>query len=59
MVYDNVIARAFSEFGITSVTILLPPIRGRAHAIRRLGFTPDGEAEIFGGTFLRYRLRPG
>jgi [ribosomal protein S5]-alanine N-acetyltransferase len=56
MVCDNVIARAFSELGLTSVTILLPPSRGRAHAIRRLGFTPDGETEILGERFLRYRL---
>jgi RimJ/RimL family protein N-acetyltransferase len=57
MVCDNVIARAFSELGLTSVTILLPPSRGRAHAVRRLGFTPDGETEILGERFLRYRLR--
>lgn len=56
MVYDNVIARAFSELGLTSVTILLPPSRGRAHAVLRLGFTPDGETEILGEPFLRYRL---
>jgi ribosomal-protein-alanine N-acetyltransferase len=56
-IYDQVIARAFGELGLTAVTILLPPSRGRAHAVQRLGFSPDGETTIHGERFLRYRLR--
>jgi len=55
-IYDHVVKRAFGELGLRSVTILLPPSRGHAHAIRRLGFAPDGEIEIGEQRFLRYRL---
>lgn len=55
--YDEIIARAFGEMGFDSVTILFPPTRTRIKAILRLGFVPDGEVEIGGERFLRYRLR--
>jgi RimJ/RimL family protein N-acetyltransferase len=57
MIYERVIAWAFDDMGMESVTILLPPTRGGAHAIRRLGFAPDGETTLSGEQFLRYRLR--
>jgi RimJ/RimL family protein N-acetyltransferase len=57
MIYERVIAWAFDDLGLESVTILLPPTRGGAHAIRRLGFVPDGETTLSGERFLRYRLR--
>jgi ribosomal-protein-alanine N-acetyltransferase len=56
-IYDHILARAFGELGLTSVTVLLPPSRGGAHAVKRLGFTPDGQTTISGQRFLRYRLR--
>jgi [ribosomal protein S5]-alanine N-acetyltransferase len=39
-----------------SVTILFPPTRTRIKGILRLGFEPDGEVEIGGEKFIRYRL---
>jgi hypothetical protein len=48
MLCDRVVSLAVSELGLTLLTILLPPSRGRAHAIRRLGFIPVGETEILG-----------
>jgi ribosomal-protein-alanine N-acetyltransferase len=56
VIYDRVISWGFDELGLESVTILLPPSRGGAHAIRRLGFVPDGESDEHGERFLRYRL---
>jgi ribosomal-protein-alanine N-acetyltransferase len=55
-IYDRIVAAAFGEMGFESVTILLPPSRTRVQAIFRLGFQPDGELEIEGERFLRYRL---
>jgi hexosaminidase len=55
-IYERLIDQAFGDLGFASVTILLPPSRGGAHAIRRLGFVPDGETEHDGERFLRYRL---
>jgi ribosomal-protein-alanine N-acetyltransferase len=55
-VYETVLTRAFGEFGFPSVTVLLPPTRGRAHALARLGFVPDGETDVGGERFLRFRL---
>jgi len=55
-IYDEIIRRAFGEMGFESVTILLPPSRTRVRAIIRLGFQLDGEVELFGQRFIRYRL---
>ena len=54
--YDEIIRRAFGEMGFESVTILFPPTRARIKGILRLGFIPDGETEIAGERFIRYRL---
>jgi hypothetical protein len=43
--------------GLDSVTILFPPSRTRIKGIFRLGFEPDGELEVGGEKFIRYRLR--
>lgn len=56
-IYEEIVARAFGEMDLDSVTALLPPTRTRAGGLMRLGFEPDGETEISGERFLRYRLR--
>lgn len=56
-IYDEIMRRAFGEMGFESVTILFPPSRTRVKGILRLGFQPDGEVEIGGERFIRYRLR--
>jgi ribosomal-protein-alanine N-acetyltransferase len=56
-IYERVLDEAFSTFGFDSVIILLPPTRGGASGIVRLGFRDDGETDILGKRFLRYRLR--
>lgn len=55
-IYQEVIRRAFGEMGFRSVTILFPPTRTRIKGILRLGFEPDGEVEVAGEQFMRYRL---
>jgi RimJ/RimL family protein N-acetyltransferase len=54
--YNEIIKRAFGEMGFESVTILFPPSRTRVKGILRLGFKPDGEVDISGERFIRYRL---
>ena len=54
-IYEEIIRRAFDEMKLESVTILLPPTRTRIKGILRLGFKPDGELEIEGEKFVRYR----
>ena len=54
--YDQIMVRAFGEFDFASVTILFPPSRTRVKAVLRLGFIPDGELEVGGERFIRYRL---
>ena len=56
MLYDEIIKRAFGEMGFESVIVLFPPTRTRIKGILRLGFLPDGEVEIGGEKFIRYRL---
>lgn len=55
-IYDEILRRAFGEMGFESVTILFPPSRTRVKGILRLGFQPDGELELYGERFIRYRL---
>jgi RimJ/RimL family protein N-acetyltransferase len=60
LIYEAIIARAFGEMGFESVTVLLPPTRTRVKGILRLGFQLDGEVELYGERFIRYRLHaPG
>jgi ribosomal-protein-alanine N-acetyltransferase len=58
-IYDEIIRRAFGEMGFSSVIVLLPPSRTRVRGLARLGFTQDGELEIGGEQFIRYRLFAG
>ncbi len=53
---EEILRRAFQEMGLESVIVLLPPSRTRIRALFRLGFRPDGEIELDGERFLRYRL---
>ncbi|MEV0135785.1 GNAT family N-acetyltransferase [Dactylosporangium sp. NPDC050688] len=55
-VAERVLTEAFGPFGFDEVTVLLPPSRGTAAAVRRLGFRPDGQVEVAGRTFLRFRI---
>jgi ribosomal-protein-alanine N-acetyltransferase len=54
--YQEIISLAFGRLGFKSVTVLLPPTRTRVSGVLTLGFKPDGEAEVAGERFIRYRL---
>ena len=56
VIYKEIIRRAFEKMGFKSVIILFPPTRTRVKGIFRLGFQLDGEVEIGGERFIRYRL---
>jgi RimJ/RimL family protein N-acetyltransferase len=56
IIYNELIRRGFGEMGFESVTVLLPPSRTRVRGILKLGFQPDGEVELYGERFIRYRL---
>jgi len=56
IIYEEIIKRSFGEMGFESIIVLLPPSRTRQKAIQRLGFQLDGEVEIQGEKFIRYRL---
>ena len=54
--YREVVSHAFGRLGLKSVTVLLPPTRTRVGGVTLLGFKPDGEVELEGERFIRYRL---
>lgn len=54
--YAGFVETAFADLGATSVIIMLPPSRTRVAGVRRLGFQPDGEVDVAGARFVRYRL---
>ena len=54
--YQEVIRRAFGEMGFEYVTILLPPTRTKLAAIRRLGFHREGQVDVGGSSFMRFKL---
>lgn len=56
VIAERILAEAFGPLGFDDVTVLLPPTRGTAAAVRRFGFQPDGEVDVAGRTFLRFRL---
>lgn len=59
-IFQHFVRLAFDDMGLASITALLPPSRGHASGLRRLGFEPDGSVRIDGAMFCRYRLRaPG
>ena len=55
-VAERVLDEAFTDKTLEAVSVLLPPTRGAAAALLRAGFDPDGELELDGRRFLRYRL---
>ena len=55
-IYQEIVKRAFNSLGLESITILLPPSRTRIKGVFRLGFEPDGEVDIEGARFQRFRL---
>ena len=55
-IFDEMIKCGFGELGFESITILLPPSRTRINSFQKLGFVPDGEVEIDGEQFNRFRL---
>ena len=56
VIYHEIVKRAFTSLRQESITILLPSSRTRIKGIFRLGFQPDGELNIEGARFLRFRL---
>ena len=56
VLFEEIVGRAFGEMGFESVTVLLPPTRTRVRGLLRLGFAEDGEIEVGGERFLRFRL---
>lgn len=50
------VRQAFEEWQMASITALLPPSRSRLRGMQRLGFVPEGELQVSGAPFLRYRL---
>ena len=55
-IYHEIVKRAFTSLRLESITILLPPSRTKIKGIFRLGFQPDGEVNIEGARFQRFRL---
>ncbi|WP_342622523.1 GNAT family protein [Pseudomonas alkylphenolica] len=55
-IYQEIVKRAFTTMGFDSITLLLPPSRKRIKGIFRLGFQVDGEVDLDGVRFLRFRL---
>lgn len=53
--YRRFLAFAFDELGLDSVIALLPLTRTRGGGLTRLGFVSDGELEIGGERFARFR----
>lgn len=56
MIFEAVVSNAFGAMGFDSITVLLPPSRTRLKGLFRLGFVEDGEVEVSGERFFRYRL---
>ena len=54
--FNKIIDRAFGEMGIETLTVLVPPTRKRIKALLKIGFKTDGEFEIGGERFIRFRL---
>ena len=52
VIFDEIVRRAFQD----SITKLLPPTRTRIKGVLRLGFVHDGDVDIDGTPFARYRL---
>lgn len=57
VIYKRIIDIAFSEMGLSSITILFPLTRTRIQGLQRLGFKEDGRLTIRDEAFIRFRLR--
>ena len=55
-IYQILLDQAFEEMKLPSVTVLFPPGRTRIQGFLRLGFKAEGEFEINGQPFVKYRL---
>jgi len=55
-IFDKVKDQAFNKKNLNSLTILLPPSRPNSKAVTRLGFIEDGQLELDGKLFRRFRL---
>lgn len=53
--YARLAAAAFEELHAASITILLPTSRVHISGVLRLGFRLDGEIDVAGERFFRYR----
>jgi [ribosomal protein S5]-alanine N-acetyltransferase len=51
------LTEGFERFGFSSVIVLLPPSRTRLLGLQRFGFQRDGEVDVLGLGFMRFRLR--
>ena len=56
VMFKRILHRAFAEMKLKTVTVLLPASRKRVGGLLRLGFYEDGELNVMGGKFIRYRL---
>lgn len=54
--FNRIISFAFHDLALESVIALLPETRVRGGGLQRLGFVPDGVAELSGERFVRFRL---
>ena len=54
--YEAIVTHAFEEQGLQSITALVPPTRGQVRGLVRLGFVADGQVDVQGCRFNRYRL---
>lgn len=55
-IFNRIKEQAFNEMQLGSMTILFPPTRTNSRAIMRYGFIADGQMEIDGEIFLKFRL---
>lgn len=56
LIFEWFVRHAFDELGLESVTTLLPPSRGQAAGLARLGFHREEAVVLDGECFTRYRL---
>ena len=55
-IFNKVKDQAFNKMNLSSLTILLPPNRQNSKAVTRLGFIEEGELNVEGELFLRFRF---
>lgn len=57
VIYKKIIDRAFSDMGLSSITLLFPPTRTRIQGVIRLGFKDEGIISVEGKQFMKFRLK--